>query len=448
VIEPPKIELGNDTTLCKGQQLELMPDIMAYFTPPGFYKWSVPSNNNFLKVTESGTYWCRAEKYGCVNADTIRVSFLDKAAIFLGNDTALCVGDSVIIKPAIHKGNVIWNGELGDNQLMVKQTGTIIAGLPLPGCNLTDTISVVFKLKPNIQLPSDTAYCKGKGVMLDPKMPGARILWNNMWEMPNLYVNTLSNLRVQVWNDGCYAEKNIQIRELPLPDIQLGDDRLVCDSLNTTINANSLSAVSYLWNTLQTSKNLLVANTGRYYVNVKDANGCENADTVQITFNNSPKIFLGADTAICDGDSWELKHTQEGNFNYLWHNTSSANSYVVKTPGTYFVDISNNCGTASDTIQVKKGICSLQMPTAFTPNNDGLNDVFRLKNHQFVKDFYMVIFNRQQEKVFESRDVNVGWNGFYKGKLANPETYIWYISLTDKQGQKQTHSGQVVLLRN
>ena len=87
------------------------------------------------------------------------------------------------------------------------------------------------------------------------------------------------------------------------------------------------------------------------------------------------------------------------------------------------------------------------MPSAFTPNNDGINDVFRVKYPAFIKSFHMVIYNRFGERVFETTDKFAGWNGSYKGFPQQGGVYIWMISLTDNDGNKDNQQGTVMLVR-
>ena len=92
------------------------------------------------------------------------------------------------------------------------------------------------------------------------------------------------------------------------------------------------------------------------------------------------------------------------------------------------------------------GVCDITMPSAFTPNRDGLNDVFRVKYPFPVKQFNFNIYNRGQ-KIFSSANITKGWDGTYKGQDLPMETYIWTTSLTDTEGKKQTASGTVTLIR-
>ena len=87
------------------------------------------------------------------------------------------------------------------------------------------------------------------------------------------------------------------------------------------------------------------------------------------------------------------------------------------------------------------------MPSAFTPNRDGVNDILRVKNLFSVKQFTMTIYNRFGEKIYESNNVNQGWNGSYKGAEEPIGTYIWVISLTDTEDKKQNAKGTVTLIR-
>ena len=87
------------------------------------------------------------------------------------------------------------------------------------------------------------------------------------------------------------------------------------------------------------------------------------------------------------------------------------------------------------------------MPSAFTPNGDGLNDIFRVKNVFPVKNFKMIIYNRWAQKVFESSDISNGWNGYYKGHVASNDTYVWVISFISENEEKQSGHGTVTIIK-
>ena len=90
------------------------------------------------------------------------------------------------------------------------------------------------------------------------------------------------------------------------------------------------------------------------------------------------------------------------------------------------------------------------IPTAFTPNEDGLNDSFKPITSQNVTDYFFQIYNRWGEVVFESNDKDAGWNGFYNGHQAPDDVYVWklfYISAFDPSQQTIEEYGNVVLAR-
>nr|WP_225986832.1 gliding motility-associated C-terminal domain-containing protein [Rufibacter sp. LB8] len=86
-------------------------------------------------------------------------------------------------------------------------------------------------------------------------------------------------------------------------------------------------------------------------------------------------------------------------------------------------------------------------PTAFSPNNDGLNDLFKALGSQFATSFSLQVLNRWGQIIFEAKDPTQGWDGTYNGKPAPPETYLYRLQAVDVQGQKITKSGTVTLVR-
>ena len=91
--------------------------------------------------------------------------------------------------------------------------------------------------------------------------------------------------------------------------------------------------------------------------------------------------------------------------------------------------------------------CLIEVPTAFTPNNDGLNDWFSPHNALKAINYNFRVFNRWGQLVFETNDKQAFWNGRYKGNLQPTETYVWTAEGTDKQGAIINRRGQTILLR-
>jgi gliding motility-associated-like protein len=87
------------------------------------------------------------------------------------------------------------------------------------------------------------------------------------------------------------------------------------------------------------------------------------------------------------------------------------------------------------------------MPSAFTPNSDGLNDVFGVKYPFATKSFQMIIYDRWGEKVFETTNIHNGWDGSRKGEPSLQGIYVWVITFTDTNNKPQQLKGTVTLLR-
>ena len=87
------------------------------------------------------------------------------------------------------------------------------------------------------------------------------------------------------------------------------------------------------------------------------------------------------------------------------------------------------------------------MPSAFTPNGDGLNDIFRPIPVGIEKLVYFKVYNRYGEMIFSTSEVGKGWNGIYKGKSQGNEMFVWYVLGVDYLGRKVFKKGETRLIR-
>ena len=89
---------------------------------------------------------------------------------------------------------------------------------------------------------------------------------------------------------------------------------------------------------------------------------------------------------------------------------------------------------------------TVYLPTGFTPNGDGTNDVLYIRSN-FVTEVYLTIYDRWGEKLFETNDIKNGWDGTYKGKKLDQGVYGYYMTFKCNNGQESFKKGNITLLR-
>ena len=174
------------------------------------------------------------------------------------------------------------------------------------------------------------------------------------------------------------------------------------------------------------------------------------SDTITVNYDLKPVFTLGKDTTICEGMTIQLQPTIQNpaGVSYVWNNGVTSSSISITQIGIYSLTATNYCGSKSDDILISKGICKIYVPSAFTPNNDGLNDVFRATYGENITDFRLQVYNRWGQKIFESTDIRNGWDGTMKNLQQPIGTYVWmlrYKTVTDSI--EQMMKGTVMLIR-
>jgi gliding motility-associated-like protein len=207
----------------------------------------------------------------------------------------------------------------------------------------------------------------------------------------------------------------------------------------------SAAGESFLWQDGSTFPSYNISNAGKYYVTVT-AGGCSKTDTINVTVKKIPMPDLGPDKTICKDDVIIL-FPGKLDGSYLWQDSSVNLTYRVTKGGSYRVVVSNKCGSGSDDIDVKFKDCKIYWPTAFTPNNDGKNDVFRVLSNASFNKFKLQIFNRWGELLFTSNNSAQGWDGNYKDTPQLPGSYVWAVEYVDRAGMKLEDKGFVLLIR-
>lgn len=192
--------------------------------------------------------------------------------------------------------------------------------------------------------------------------------------------------------------------------------------------------------------------SGLYENNILSVGGCDSITQFQnLIVNPLPIVFAGADTTIAEGDNVLLQAS--GASIYAWNTGDlgeSVNIVPLETQNYTVVGVdTNNCEDIdSITVFVILEEIILAIPTGFSPNGDGTNDMFRIVNEGIFEDISMKVFNRWGEMVYQNTRNGAAWDGSYKNQKQNIGEYVYYIEATAKKnGQKYTAKGTVSLIR-
>ncbi len=241
----------------------------------------------------------------------------------------------------------------------------------------------------------------------------------------------------------------------PTPEYRLRLDTVVCEQSDGKIPAITLQApggfASYQWNDGVTGQARVVTEEGIYWVLFRDS--CvESVDTFII---RSRGLFSVAnnDTVVCEQRfPFDLVLAFDAD-RYSWPDGSNGRTFKVSTPGSYWVNLSKDGCSLTDSIHVASKYCPCfaQLLNAFSPNGDGLNDYFRIVIGQgcVPHGYTFRIFNRWGETVYESfSEYDTGWDGSYKGRPADAGVYGYDFSFKSAHLDKPYHAkGELTLIR-
>ncbi|HVU55578.1 MAG TPA: PKD domain-containing protein, partial [Puia sp.] len=210
---------------------------------------------------------------------------------------------------------------------------------------------------------------------------------------------------------GGAVTKTKTVRALTTSDVQLGNDTILCEKQSLVLHAPGSIGVRVQWQDNSSRADYVVHEPGKYFVTVSEK-GCVASDTILVDYKKLPGFSLGPDQSICGNEKILLTArilTDTSSLGYEWQNGSSEKTFIATLPGSYILRVTNSCGTSSDTVRVVEGFCTVHLPSAFTPNGDGHNDLFRATGDH-VTQFRMVIYNRWGQKVCASGDIGKGWD--------------------------------------
>jgi gliding motility-associated-like protein len=224
----------------------------------------------------------------------------------------------------------------------------------------------------------------------------------------------------------CFSKDSVVVVVHPSISVDLGADKKICNGDSTLLNSNLPSSYQFNWSNGSTANKTYVTTPGTYSVAIDNGFGCTTNDAITLSPIANPVSILENDTTLCF--AFLPSYTLHGGtaLSYVWSTGETTADISVNTEDVFYVTLSNgkHC-SISDSIHIKD-YCNptfFYLPNAFTPNGDGLNDVFIIKG-EFIYIVKMDIFNRWGELIFETSDPLKGWDGNGKNGREPEDVYI------------------------
>ncbi len=262
---------------------------------------------------------------------------------------------------------------------------------------------------------------------------------------------------------GCFDTAYVDLKVFPNPIAQIIPDSSICEGDSIQLFASG--GLQYLWTPAIGLSKATISNpkaspdqSTNYSVQVIDSNNCKDTANMNLIVQKKADITLNNDTLLYLGENMNLiKFNNAQHYIYTWKPPLGLNCSDCENPlamplvnTMYYLTATDSfgCFTFIDSIyiQVFDGF-TVDIPTAFSPNGDGSNDIIFVRGWGIKELLVFEIYNRWGEKVFESTDLKKGWDGTYKGKDQAMDTYIYVVKALSFQNKLVEKKGNVTLLR-
>ncbi len=446
------------------------------------YRWNPVTGLNNPNVfsplfypSDTTTYVLQVSNYCYTKSDTVTVLVLPLPDVLPYNLDSICLGDSLSL-PGQNAVVYRWSPFINLNSDTIARplSNTTVSrvysltGTDSLGCSSTEPFALRVNLPSSFTVSPDTSFiCRGQSVSL--RASGAE---SYRWFPPLFLSDSLSDSPLAIPDSsiswvveatnrfGCVSRTTYSLSVIPYVEALVREDYGLCSGSEVQLSA--AGGEFFRWRPGAFLSDSLIRNPTAspdsdqiYTVFVSNQCFTDSAE-VLVRVLSLPQADAGSDTLIFAQTQGLLTATTDAQTGY-WLPESSlfdplSRSTVVapdKDTRYYFVAVTDSGCRSSDSVLVKVEVNALLLiPTAFSPNNDGVNDLFRIATFLNVSKINMfTVFNRWGEQVFQTDQPEEGWDGTFRGQPQPAGVYVWYIQATTPRGEAVFRKGNITLVR-
>lgn len=424
----------------------------TYTAPAGYrsYQWEDGVTGRSRTFTHSDTLVLMMKGDCEVIYDTLRIFLAVPDKSSFTRDTALCFIAPLLFNAEDGAIDYYWQDGDTSRSKLLTGPGRIWLRRTYPPCRIrTDTFNISALRRDTTEYALDTNACFTGTARLSGRKGYTEYLWNTGDTSASLEVNSAGIYLVTATDR---LSCKIRIDTFRLDFIDFDFPLQAIDSLcgDKTIKLNAfVPGAHYLWQDGSTDSIYEARRGGIYTVKVT-IGSCSRTKSVNV--NQIPfAVSLGNDLTICEELDSVVLRPGIGNVDYRWQNGETGSSFVVRETGHYSVSISKGDCFAQDDIFIRFIKCDrcLAIPNAFSPNNDGINDVFKPLLSCPVTSYELSIYNRWGQEVFHATNPSTAWDGSYEGRPSSSDVffYLLRISLQDIDKEPRLFKGDINLIR-
>ncbi|MBI5219271.1 MAG: gliding motility-associated C-terminal domain-containing protein [Bacteroidia bacterium] len=465
--------------------------------PPYTYSWSSnPSwNQPSISTLSTGVSTVTVtDANGCYAAQNITLTEPQRLSVTPSADPTICLGSSATLSVTAMGGTppyfYHWNNNETTSSITVSPATTTLYNCYVTDANncMSGVQIITVNIFPHVSLQAmvfENSICPddSTGIYITATngvSPYMFYLLNGTFITPTplYYVSPQQTQQFTIIvKDQCNSTDtaSVTINVYPLPGLNITADKFEgCIPLTVYFHETSLNAgQSYTWNfddldenNLSHSKNPVHVFTtpGAYDISltVTSADGC----IIDTTYTNFILVYPVPDARFIYSPAIPnilkpvvyFTNLSSGNIGNYWlfgdgeSSLATNPEHVYKDVGSYTVTLiaitDKGCkDTLTQQVNVEDYL-TIYAPSAFSPDQDGKNDVFLVFGSGIMENsFSLMIFDRWGEKIFESDDINKGWDGKIKGKKVQVGTYVWIAVFKDFAGNEKTATGKVSVIR-
>ncbi len=441
----PVVNAGANQTSCDGDQVTLTgAGAVTYAWDNGVID-GVPFTPNVGTTTYTvvGT-----DANGCQNTDQVDVTVNALPVVVAGPDHSVCIGDQVTLNGA-GAVSYVWDNGVIDGVPFTPVLGTTtytVIGTDANGCENQDQVNVTVNPLPIVNAGPDQTGCENVQITLNAA-GSPNLSWNNGITNGVPFTQAVGVTTYIVYDTlatGCSASDTVRVEIYQNP-IVTANDANVCPGEGVVLNG--AGAVSYSWNNGVTDGVMFYPEqTDDYIVTGTDANGCIGRDTVTVYTHESPIAdfrILQLDLTTLDPTTG-FENLSIGATSYEWDfgdgsgistEFEPTHTFPTDEPGEYEIILTAYSAEGCPAQAVKYvhvfSDYTIYVPNTFTPDGNGANEIFKPVMEGFdPDDFELLIFNRWGDIIFESHNMEVGWDGTFAGQdyQVQDGVYTWKIT--------------------